>query len=157
MWRLFMRDRRRDSGSAGKGGISMMTRRKIILGCLAIGTLFAAGPAAAAAKRSRVMQVLDPDNDGTVDLDEAKKAASGVFDKLDRDNDGTLDRRELRGRLRAKQLDAADPDKDGTLTKDEYLKEVEKRFKAADPDNDGTLDEKELRSGAGRSLLRMLH
>jgi Ca2+-binding EF-hand superfamily protein len=135
---------------------SMMTRRTAILGALAIAAMFAGGPAAAAAKRSRVMQALDPDNDGTVDLDEAKKAASTVFDKLDRDHEGTLDRRELRGRMRAKQLDAADPDKDGTLTKDEYLKEVEKRFKAADPDNDGTLDDKELRSRAGQSLLRLL-
>ena len=45
------------------------------------------------------MQTLDTDNDGTVDLEEAKKAASAAFDKLDRDHDGTLDRRELRGRL----------------------------------------------------------
>src|SRR5499426_3655803 len=134
----------------------MMTKRTVLLGSLAVGTTFVGWPALAAPRRSSAMRILDPDNDGTVDLDEAKKAASAVFDKLDRDNDGTLDRRELRGRLRAKQLDAADPDKDGTLTKDEYLKEVEKRFKAADPDNDGTLDEKELRSGAGRSLLRML-
>jgi len=79
----------------------MMTRRAAILGILAIAAMFPGVAAAAAAKRSRAMQVLDPDNDGTVDLDEAKKAASTLFDKLDRDHDGTLDRRELRGRLSA--------------------------------------------------------
>src|SRR3984893_8697302 len=112
------------------------------------------GPAFAAP--SRAMRLLDTDNDGTVDLDEAKRAASMLFDKLDRDSDGTLDRRELRGRLSATDFAAADPDKDGTLSKDEYLKVVESRFKAADPDNDGTLDEKELRSRAGQALLRLL-
>jgi Ca2+-binding EF-hand superfamily protein len=134
----------------------MMTRRSAILGGLAAGTIFAAWPAAAAPKRSRAMQLLDPDNDGTVDLEEAKKAASALFDKLDRDRDGTLDRRELKGRLNAADFAAADPDKDGTLSKDEYLKVVEQRFKAADADNDGTLDEKELGSRAGRALLRLL-
>jgi EF-hand domain/EF-hand domain pair len=66
-----------------------------------------------------------------------------LFDKLDRDHDGTLDRRELRGRLNAKDFAAADPDNDGTLDKNEFLALVEKRFKAADPDNDGTIDAKE--------------
>jgi len=133
----------------------MMTRRMAILNCLAaIGSILVGWPAFAAP--SRAIRLLDTDNDGTVDLDEAKKAASALFDKLDRDHDGTLDRRELGSRLSAAEFAAADPDKDGTLSKDEYLKLVENRFKAADPDNDGTLDEKELRSRAGQSLLRLL-
>ena len=96
---------------------------------------------------------LDTDHDGTVSLDEAKKAAETVFDKLDRDRDGTLTARELRGRLSEREFTAADTDKDGTLSKDEYLSIVEKRFKAADTDNDGTLTRRELRSKAGRQLL----
>ena len=132
----------------------MMTRRMAILTSLAISTIL--GDWRAFAAPSRAMRLLDTDNDGTVDLNEAKKSASALFDKLDRDRDGTLDRRELRGRLSATEIAAADPDKDGTLSKDEYLKAVEARFKAADPDNDGTLDEKELRSRAGQSLLRLL-
>jgi Ca2+-binding EF-hand superfamily protein len=134
----------------------MMTRRVAVLSCLGIGSVVGGGPAVAAPKRSRAMAQLDVDNDGTVDLDEAKKAASALFDKLDRDRDGTLDKAELRGRLSAVEFATADPDKDGTLSKVEYLKVVENRFKAADPDTDGTLDEKELRSPAGRKLLLLL-
>jgi len=103
-----------------------------------------------------LLKTLDPDNDGTVDLAEAKSAASKLFDKLDRDHDGTLDRRELRGRVNAKDFAAADPDNDRTLDKNELLALVEKRFKAADPDNDGTIDAKELKSPAGRSLVWLL-
>src|SRR5262249_36945715 len=99
---------------------------------------------------------LDTDHDGTVSLDEAKKAAEIVFDKVDRDHDGTLTARELRGRLSAREFTAADTDKDGTLSKDEYLAVVQRRFKAADTDNDGTLTRRELRSKAGRQLLLLL-
>jgi EF hand len=67
-----------------------------------------------------------------MDLAEAKKAAGALFDRLDGDRDGTLDRRELRGRVDAKEFAAVDPDKDGTLTKDEYFTIEEKRFEAAD-------------------------
>ena len=99
---------------------------------------------------------LDTDHDGTVSLDEAKKAAEAMFDKLDRDHEGTLSRRELHGRLSAREFTAADTDKDGTISKDEYLAVVEQRFKAADADNDGTLTRQELKTKAGRQLLRLL-
>jgi Ca2+-binding EF-hand superfamily protein len=131
----------------------MISRRTLVTG-LAFGAVLIALPAWA--KSKSVLAMLDTDNDGTVDLAEAKKAAAALFDKLDPDKDGTLDRRELRGRLSAKELAAADPDKDGTLTKDEYLAVVEQRFKAANPDNDGTLDARELRTKAGKALLRLL-
>ena len=79
------------------------------------------------------------------------------LDKLDRDHDGTLGKRELRGRVNARDFAAADPDNDGTLDKNEFLVLVEKRFNAANPDNDGTIDAKELKSAAGRSLARLLN
>jgi len=64
----------------------------------------------------------------------------------------TLDKRELRGRLSARELTAADPDHDGTLTATNILLSVERRFNAANPDKDGTLDAKELNTSAdGRS------
>jgi Ca2+-binding EF-hand superfamily protein len=133
----------------------MISRRTVLL-TLAIATMSGAYPPAAAKSGADPVRMLDTDNDGTVDLAEAKKAASAVFDRLDRDHDGTLDKRELAGRLSARQLAAADPDHDGTLTKDEYLAVVEQRFNAANPDKDGTLDAKELGSAAGKALLRLL-
>jgi Ca2+-binding EF-hand superfamily protein len=131
----------------------MISRRTMVFS-LTIGTLLAATLPVSA--KSRLIRMLDTDNDGTVDLAEAKKAASALFDKLESDKDGTLDKRELARRLSAKELAAADPDHDGTLTKDEYLAVVEQRFSAADPDHDGTLDSRELNSAAGRALLRLL-
>ena len=134
----------------------MLSRRAVVRTC-AIGMLLIGSfPAFAKSERSNPIRMLDTDSDGTVDLAEAKKAASAVFDRLDRDHDGTLDKRELAGRLSAKELAAADPDRDGTLTKDEYLAVVEQRFNAANPDKDGTLDAKELNSAAGKALLRLL-
>src|SRR3954447_4893807 len=115
-----------------------------LLGSVMLGAATVALPATAAP--ADMLRALDPDRDGTVDLNEAKAAASSLFDRLDRDHDGTLDRRELGRRLSAKEFAAADPDHDGTLTKGEYLAVVEKRFMVADPDKDGTLDRKELRS-----------
>jgi Ca2+-binding EF-hand superfamily protein len=135
----------------------MMTRRSAILGSLSVGAMLGGVlPALAAPKRSRMMQLLDPDNDGTVELDEAKKAASALFDRLDRNRNGTLNKRELGGRVTPQEFAVADADKDGSLSKTEYLTVVEKRFKAVDSNNDGKLTEKELRSYPGRALLRLL-
>jgi Ca2+-binding EF-hand superfamily protein len=111
-----------------------------------------ASPAFAAS----ALQTLDPDKDGTVDLNEAKTAASALFDKLDVDHDGTLDRKELGNRISAEDWKTADPDNDKTISKDEYLAFVEVAFKRANPDNDGTIDAKELKTPAGRALLRLL-
>ena len=83
------------------------------------------------------LKSLDTDNDGTVDVAEAKAAASKVFDRLERDKDGTLDHKELKGRISKKDWSSADPDNDGTLTSDEYLATVESAFKRADKDNEG--------------------
>ena len=129
----------------------MRIARTLALASLAL-TLAATAPAWS----QNLLKTLDPDNDGTVDLTEAKDAATKLFDKLDRDKDGTLDKKELRGRLNAKDFAAADPDKDGTLDKPEFLAVVEKRFTAADPDKDGTIDAKELKSAAGKSLAKLL-
>src|SRR6516225_5453109 len=105
---------------------NMSIRGKSILTTLAI-ALIGTTPAWSQSP----LKTLDPDNDGTVDLAEAKSAASKLFDKLDGDHDGTLD-------------------------KNEFLALVEKRFNAANPDNDGTIDARELKSAAGRSLARLL-
>jgi Ca2+-binding EF-hand superfamily protein len=132
----------------------MLSRRNIFTVALTA-LLGAAAPALAATKTDPAVR-FDTDNDGTVDIDEAKKAASALFDKLDSDKDGTLDVKELKGRLTQKEFTAVNPDNDGTLTKDEYLAVVEKRFKAADPDNDGTVSAVEFKTAAGRSLSQLL-
>jgi Ca2+-binding EF-hand superfamily protein len=134
--------------------IVMPSRRNVFPVALAA-LLGVAAPALAANKTGAVM-LFDADNDGTVDLNEAKKAASALFDKLDTDKDGTLDFKELKGRLTRQEFTAADPDKDGTLTKDEYLAVVEKHFKAADPDNDDTVSTAEFETAAGRALSKLL-
>ena len=132
----------------------MMLRCAVAL--IVVGTAFASPPALAASRHADPVKMFDTDNDGTLDLHEAKKAAAAAFAKLDRDHEGTLDARELRGRLSAKDLKAADPDHDGTLTMDEYLAIVAQRFEAANADHDGTLDAKELATPAGRKLLQLL-
>jgi Ca2+-binding EF-hand superfamily protein len=132
----------------------MLSRRNVFTVALAA-LVGVAAPALAATKTGSVVR-FDTDNDGTVGIDEAKKAASALFDKLDTDKDGTLDFKELNGRLTHKEFTAVDPDNDGTLSKDEYLAAVEKRFKAADPDNDGTVSAAEFKTAAGRSLSQLL-
>jgi hypothetical protein len=132
----------------------MQSRRSILL--ISAAFLAPGASSALAASDADPIKMFDTDADGTLDLAEVKKAASTLFAKLDPDHDGTLDKRELAGRMNARELAAADPDHDGTLTLDEYLAVVEKRFHAANPDGDGTLDAKELRTPAGRALLRLL-
>jgi Ca2+-binding EF-hand superfamily protein len=136
---------------------------KLNLNTLILASLFAASalPAsvvtiASPAFAASALKTLDPDKDGTVDLNEAKTAASALFDKLEKDNDGTLDRKELHGRIPDAEWAVADPDNDKTISKDEYLAYIEAVFKKADTDNDGTLDAKELKTPAGRALVRLL-
>jgi hypothetical protein len=132
----------------------MISRRSILL---LSGAFLAGGSSSALAASGRdPIKMFNLDADDTLDLGEVKKAAAALFARLDRDHDGTLDKRELAGRMSARELAAADPDHDGTLTLDEYLAVVEKRFNAANPDADGTLDARELRTPAGRALLRLL-
>jgi len=134
----------------------MISRRSLLWTSTAAILPGLGSPVMAGSRRSAAIRMFDTDNDGTLDLAEAKKAASALFAKLDRDHDGTLDKRELAGRLSAREFAAADPDHDGTLTLEEYLGVVEQRFNAANPDKDGTLDAIELNTSAGRALLRLL-
>ena len=97
----------------------------------------------------------DEDHDGTLTVDEVKKAASSRFDELDRKHRGKLSRGELGGVLNFQEFRQADADKDRTLDRDEFVSFVEKLFKAADTDHDGQLDRQELNSRAGRYLLRL--
>lgn len=126
----------------------------VVLAALAVGTT---SPSFAGAKSCPALSAIDPDNDGKLDLAEAKKAALKTFHRLNPDNDGTLDRRELRGRVGLFEMLRANPDRDGTLDKAEYLALVEKRFVAANRDKDGTIECDELSSLRGRRLMRLLN
>jgi len=105
---------------------------------------------------AKLMALINPDGDGTVDLKEAQSAGAKKFKQLDTDSDGTLDAKELSGLVTADELKAADPDNDGTLDLKEYEALIEKRFNTANPDDDGTLDEAELETPAGQSLLGLI-
>jgi hypothetical protein len=129
--------------------MKLISRRTLLL---ASALTFAASPLLAAS----VFSGIDTNNDGTIDLNEAKAAASKTFDKLDKNHDGTLNRAELRGRVPARDWKIANPDNDKTLTKQEYLNYVEYAFKRADPDADGKIEAKEADTPAGRLLLRLL-
>lgn len=133
---------------------------RLVLGLVfslgSIGLLSLSATAKETTVDAALMKTLDPDNDGTVDLAEAKAAAAAMFKKLNPDDDGTLDMKELSGRISEEEFKSADPDNDGTLDEAEYMALVEKLFKGADPDDDGTLDEAELKSPAGQKLLALI-
>ena len=132
----------------------MISRRTAVLAAIAM--TLTGSIRALAASDYELLKGLDLDRDGTVDLDEATKAASTVFETIDRDRDGLLTRHELSGRLSVRELRAANPDHDGKLSKIQYLALAAVRFRAADADADGTLTAGELRTKAGRALLRLL-
>jgi Ca2+-binding EF-hand superfamily protein len=139
----------------------MMTLRKLTLTALAVGlagtvsgiaTVQAAPPSANAQ-----LKAWDSDQDGSIDMAEAKKAAEAKFNRLDTDHDGTLDMMELASTgIHKMSFSKADSDKDGTLDKSEYLNLVEARFNAADPDHDGTISQAELSTRSGQALARLL-
>ena len=138
-----------------------MTLRYVICAAGLLAGLIVAGDTAVFAKDTSAScpafkAGIDADNDGTLDLNEAKAAATKLFDNRDTDKDRTVTAKELQGRLSKKDLAAGDPDKDGTLTNGEYLAIVESRFKAAHHDKSGKIECKEAKTKAGRDLLRLL-
>ena len=117
-----------------------------------------AGVGQVQAQRPNVVAFLeqwDTDHDGTLSVDEIRKAAIARFQELDRNHKGRLSRNQLAGALTFRQFRKADKDKDGTVDQDKFLSVVEERFQAADKDHDGTLDKKELGSSTGRTLLKL--
>ena len=98
----------------------------------------------------------DTDHDGTLSVEEIKKAADARFEALDRKHEGYLTRSQLAGMVSFQQFRKADSNHGGKLDKAEFLSLVEKLFLETDRDRDGTLDRKELGSSAGKALLRLL-
>ena len=132
-------------------------RKFLHIFAITLTALFLTGSPATAVDTATALRVLDPDNDGTIDMREAIKGAKRVFKAINPDRDGTLDAAELRGRLSAAGLRAANPDNDGTLSWREYKALVKGMFRAANPDMDGTIDLRELSSPAGQRLLKLIY
>jgi EF hand len=135
-----------------------MTSRKMFIqaACVAVTLCSVGAMRTQAATLPPSLATLDPDNDGTVSLAEAKAAAVKTFDAIDTDHEGTLSPEEAKDAIMQSAFPKADPDKDGTIDKAEWTALVEQHFKAADPDHDDTLDAKELESPEGKQLLKML-
>jgi Ca2+-binding EF-hand superfamily protein len=133
-------------------------RRLLSLALLTAGCIGATSSAFAAGGRAASFEAIDRDRNGTINLDEAKRAAAILFDQLDRHRTGKLSRTQLgRGRMTLAEFSWADRDHDGTLTKDEYLALVERQFRVADLDHDGTVSGAEFRARSGLPLRRLLY
>lgn len=107
-------------------------------------TAFAAGGQPTDAEIAAAFKKADPDNDGTVNWEEARKfgISREAFDHANPDRDGTLDMKEFLAAI-TYQFNKANPDKDGTLDRKEAGKagiKSKDTFDAANPDHDGTLD-----------------
>jgi hypothetical protein len=145
--------------SRASGEFERPSRRQLLsLGLLTAGCVGAVSSALASGGRPASFEAIDRDRDGTIDLDEAKRAAALLFDQLDRHRTGKLSRTLLgRGRMSLAEFSWADRDHDGTLTKDEYLALVERQFRAADLDRDGTVSRAEFHARSGLPLRRLLY
>lgn len=132
------------------------SRRQVLL--IGLASLVGIPPALARGGRAGSFAGIDTDNDGTIDLDEARRAGAALFDSLDRGRAGKLSHAQLgRRRLTAAEFAWADRDHDGTVDRDEYLALVERQFRAADVDHEGTVDRAEFKSRSGLALRRLLY
>lgn len=129
----------------------MIDRRKLLVASLGVAVILPR-----LAEAGDLLEELDADHSGSIELAEVKKAAGAVFDKLDKDHGGTLDRKEIGGRLSDADFAAADPDKSGTLSRDEFIAVAEKLFHAADVGHDGHLTKDDLKTPAGKALAKLL-
>ena len=132
-------------------------RRKLLLfglaSCIVTPAALARGGA-----RAGSFPGIDRDGDGTIDLEEAKRAGGQLFERLDRRHTGKLSRIKLGlRRVTRDEFSWADRDHDGTLDKDEFLALVERQFRAADVDHDGTVSRAEFEARTGLPFRRLVH
>lgn len=89
---------------------------------------------------------------GAADMTLTDAQIDAAFKTANPDNDGTVDMKEARKfGITEEAFKAANPDKDGTLDKKEFAAAVSYQFKQANPDNDGTLDPKEAKKAGIKS------
>jgi len=134
------------------------SRRQVLLWGLLMAGFMAPSSALARGGGPASFAAIDRNRDGTINLDEAKRAAERAFRRLDRRRVGQLSRAQLGPRrLTVAQFSWADRDHDGTLTMNEYLALVEREFRAADRNRDGTVSRAEFHSRDGLPLRRLLY
>ena len=97
----------------------------------------------------------DTDHDGSLSLEEIKKAAIERFKTLDRKHRGRLTRSQLAGLLSFQQFRKADKDKTRTIDQQEFVAIGQDLFHKADAEHVGRLDKKELGTGPGKALRRL--
>jgi len=146
--------RARNTTSLLSKGVS---RRQLFLfglaSCVAVPPAFASEGA-----RPGSFSAIGGDDNGTIDLEQAKRAAEIRFQHLDRHHTGKLSWTQLgRRRVTLQEFSWADRDHEGTLDKDEYLTLVERQFRAADLDHDGRVSRAEFYATAGLPLRRLLY
>lgn len=117
---------------------------------------------------SRMMRMIDANNDGVISDDEAAAMAERAFMRLDRDADGNVTEAEFidppgRGRrfwsswfgdeekaavqgVRKEKFATLDADKNNSLSKAEFFVEAKSRLAAADADKDGKVTPWEFRA-----------
>ena len=135
--------------------IRMNVKLLSVAALMAVSGIICVGHSSPLLAASASLTALDPDNDGTIDIPEAKAAGAKLFAKLDPDNDGTLDAKELAGRVTRPA--SRQPIPTTTEPRPERIRRPRRtRFKAADPDNDGTLDDNESTTDAGKSFLLLV-
>lgn len=137
-----------------------MMGRSILTACMVAGAslLLQALPAAAAPPTAdMVLQEVDKDDDGTIELAEAQQASAKHFARLDANHDGTISKKEAEvDHVGDEAFAAADTDHDGTVDKAEFAKVMEKVFQAADTNHDGKVTVEELKTPTGDTLLGMM-
>lgn len=127
-----------------------MQLKTLRIATLAAAVWAAAGVSAFAAECGP-LKVIDPDNDGRLELAEVRKAASDTWKKVSASRNKS---EEFLVRLGSTELSEGTGGV-GVLEK-EYVEIATSMFKAADADKDGSVDCKELEADIGLTLLKML-
>ncbi len=101
-----------------------------------------------------ILDKLDTNRDGKIDINEFTSATSEAFHLYDKNGDGYLDLKELSASQVAnskKWLNEIDTNKDGRIDYSEFLGAATKWFNTADADRDGHLNRTEFNAVRGSS------
>ncbi len=130
-----------------------MKTAKLILGFMAIIFLIAADTAWSKTEQSmnskEIMDIMDLDGDGKIDLKEYRNRITDVYFFLDADKDGKLTVVEIQRSmpdLDPALVDNADVNGDTIITIYEFRYVLYKDFDVMDKNKDGSLDQQEMKT-----------